>query len=259
MNGVATGIASLYDCRVVHCRHAAPRLRFGYRLFYLLVDIDRLDDLSQALWLFSHNAFNLFGIDDRDHGSRRRGGLREWAEAALRGAGIAPDGGCIRLLCLPRICGYAFNPLALWYCESRDGRLQAVIAEVRNTFGERHSYVLERGGAAVEWLQAIDKDKVFHVSPFLELQGSRYRFRVEAPAERLRVAIREILHGMPVLDANLSGRRRRLSSVALLRVLLGMPWIGVKVIVAIHWQALRLLWRRAPFHSKPLPPSSEIS
>jgi DUF1365 family protein len=259
MSGVAAGAAVLYDCRVTHRRHAVPRLRFAYRLLYLLVDIDRLDAVAQSLWLFSHNAFNLFGVDDRDHGGRRRGALRVWAETTLRAAGLAPDGGRIRLLCLPRICGYAFNPLSLWYCESRDGRLRAVIAEVRNTFGERHSYVLERAGDAIGWTQAIDKDKVFHVSPFLELQDSCYRFRVEAPAGRLRVAIHETLRGVPVLDASMAGQRHSLSSAALLRALLGMPWLGVKVVAAIHWQALRLWWRRAPFFSKPLPPSSEIS
>ncbi|WP_028080415.1 DUF1365 domain-containing protein [Solimonas soli] len=251
--------AALYDCRVVHRRHLAPALRFRYRLLYLLVDIDQIEALSRSLWLFSYNRFNLFSLHDRDHGGRRPGALRAWAEDALRAAGIVPDGGRIRLLCLPRLLGYAFNPLSLWYCEARDGRLRAVIAEVRNTFGERHSYVLERGGAAIDWLQPIAKDKVFHVSPFLDLRGGRYRFRLEAPGERLRVAIHETLHGAAVLDAGMAGERRALSSGALLRALLGMPWMTVKVVVAIHWQALRLFLRRAPFYPKPLPPSSEIS
>lgn len=250
--------ASLYDCQVMHRRHVAPSLRFRYRLFYLLLDVDRLDALSRALRLFSHNGFNLVSVHDRDHGSGAPGGLRAWAQTVLQGAGIALPGGRIRLLCLPRVLGFAFNPLSLWYCEDRGGRLRAVIAEVRNTFGERHSYLLDGAGEAIDWQRPVDKDKVFHVSPFLDVAG-RYRFRLEAPGAALRLAIHETCEGTPLLDASLAGRARALSDRRLLASVARMPWVTFKVVLAIHWQALRLWRAGASVRRKPSPPSLEVS
>lgn len=250
--------ASLYRTAVLHRRLVAPLHTFVYRLFHLLVDIDRLDELSRNLRWFSHNRFNLVSIYDRDHGGRSPGGLRSWAETHLRSAGIEPDGGRIRLLCLPRICGHAFNPISLWYCERRDGSLRAVIAEVRNTFGERHSYLLQNGGKPVVWESPMHKDKAFHVSPFFDLVG-QYEFRVATPGTGLRVQIHETRLGEPLLDAIVTGQRRPLTDRALLAEVLKMPLMTLKVVAGIHWEALKLWLRGATFHSKPQPPQTELS
>lgn len=249
---------ALYEAAVSHSRHVAPRLQFTYRLFYLLVDIDRLESLDRRLRWFSYNRFNLVSLHDRDHGSRAPGALRRWAETLLLGAGIALPGGRIRLLCLPRLLGFAFNPLSLWYCEHADGTLRAVIAEVRNTFGERHSYLLHAGGGPIGARQPIDKDKRFHVSPFLDLDG-RYRFRVSPPGRGLRLTIREMCDDQPVLDAALVGARRPLRDRRLLGIVAAMPFMTLKVVFAIHWQALRLWWRGAAVRHKPDPPTLEVS
>ena len=249
--------ACLYSCRVMHRRRVAPLYRFVYRVFYLLLDIDRIDEAARGTRLFSHNRFNLLAFHDRDHGDRS-GRLRPWAEALLGGAGIALDGGRIRLLALPRLLGHVFNPISLWYCEHRDGSLRAVVAEVSNTFGERHCYLLSAGGAPMAYEAPLDKAKCFHVSPFMDLEG-RYRFNVGAPGERLRLVIHETRQGLPLLDAAMAGERRPLRDGTILRLAALMPLMTLKVVVAIHWEALKLWLRGARFHSKPAPPGAEIS
>src|SRR5258708_2847393 len=107
--------AFLYPSRIMHRRQIAPLHRFVYRVFYLLLDVDRIHELQRALKLFSHNRFNLVSFHDRDHGGGEPGALRAWAEALLVAEGIRLEGGRVRLLCLPRVLGFAFNPLALWY------------------------------------------------------------------------------------------------------------------------------------------------
>lgn len=250
--------AALYASRVMHRRLVAPHYRFVYRVFYLLLDIDRIDETARATRLFSHNRFNLLSFHDRDHGAQQAGALRPWAENLLMRAGIELDGGRIRLLALPRLFGFAFNPLALWYCEHRDGSLRAVIAQVRNTFGETHSYLLASGGRALPYGMPQEKDKCFHVSPFLDLVG-RYRFTLDEPGERLRVAIRETREGVPILDANLAGERRAFGDAAIVKLVLALPLMTLKVVVGIHWEALKLWLRGARFHRKPAPPVGEVS
>ena len=248
----------LYPSRVMHRRLVAPLYRFVYRLFYLLLDIDRVDELHQSLRVFSHNRFNLLSFHDADHGGAEPGGLRAWAERLLASEGIRLDGGRIRLLCLPRILGFTFNPIAIWYCVHRDGSLRALIAEVRNTFGERHSYLLASGGRPLTYEGPHEKDKCFHVSPFMDLSG-RYAFRFSEPGETVRVLIHETREGAPLLDATLAGERRALTDGALLAQVARMPWMTLKVVAGIHWEALKLWLRGAKFHRKPEPPEPEYT
>lgn len=253
----ATAAGALYATRVMHRRRIAPGYVFRYRVFYLLLDLDRLDELCGRLRFLSRNRFNLLSLRDRDHGD----GVtpwRAWAEHELAAQGITLDGGRIRLLCFPRVLGFGFNPISLWYCEHRDGSLRAVIAEVHNTFGERHSYLLASGGAPMPYSREHVKDKVFHVSPLLGLAG-QYRFALTDPGERVRLGIHETLDGQPVLDAVLAGERRALSDASILRQVLAMPWMTVKVVAAIHWQALKIWLRGARFHPKPAPPETTMS
>lgn len=241
----------------MHRRRVAPLYRFVYRVFYVLWDLDRIDEAVAGTRLVSRNRFNLLAFHDRDHGDGATA-LRLWAETLLQQAGVRLDGGRIRLLAFPRLFGFAFNPISLWYCEHRDGSLRAVIAEVRNTFGEKHCYLLASGGAPLSYQGPFDKDKCFHVSPFFDLVG-RYRFTLEDPGERLRVLIHETRDGLPILDATVAGERRPLTDGALLRQVLAMPLMTVKVVAGIHWEALKIWLRGGRFHGKPLPPEHDAS
>jgi DUF1365 family protein len=180
-NAMIEAPAALYPSRVAHRRRVAPFYRFVYRVFYILWDVDRIDEALRGLRLVSRNRFNVLSFHDRDHGAGEPGGLRRWAEGVCADGGIALDGGRVRLLAFPRVFGFAFNPISIWYCEHRDGSLRAVIAEVRNTFGERHSYLLASGGAVLPYQGPHEKEKCFHVSPFFDLVG-RYRFTSPANA-----------------------------------------------------------------------------
>lgn len=255
---IAEPAAALYPSRVMHRRLVAPLYRFVYHVFYVLWDIDRIDEALRPLRLFSRNRFNVLSFHDRDHGAQQPGRLRAWAEDLLRGAGLAPDGGRIRLLAFPRLFGFAFNPISIWYCDRADGRLLAIIAEVRNTFGERHSYVLASDGREQPYEQMHEKTKRFHVSPFFDLVGL-YRFRFEAPGERYRVVIHETRDGTPILDATLAGERRALTDAAILAQVARMPLMTVKVVAGIHWEALKIWLRGARFHKKPAPPATPAS
>lgn len=253
-----TPAATLYPARVMHRRLVAPFYRFVYRVFYLLLDIDRIDEAASSLRLFSHNCFNVLSFHDRDHGVRQPGQLRLWAERLLGQNGIQIEGGRIRLLCMPRLFGFAFNPISLWYCEHRDGQLRAVIAEVRNTFGERHCYLLASGGAPLAYEGPHEKEKCFHVSPFFDLVG-RYRFVLSEPGERLRVALHETREGIAILDATVAAERRELNDLNVLKQVLMMPLMTLKVVAGIHWEALKIWLRGARFHSKPEPPKQPVT
>ena len=250
--------AYLYPARVMHRRLIAPFYRFVYQVFYLLLDIDRIGDAASRARLFSHNRFNVLSFHDRDHGACQPGALRRWAEDLLREAGIDLAGGRIRLLCMPRLFGYVFNPISLWYCEHADGSLRAVIAEVRNTFGERHCYLLASGGAPMTYQHRYESEKCFHVSPFFDLTG-RYRFLLSEPGEQLRVWIHETREGQPILDATLSGRRQDLRDGHIVRQVLRLPMMTLKVVAGIHWEALKIWLRGATFHSKPEAPKLDVT
>lgn len=256
MDKTLNDAGGLYPSRVMHRRRVAPLYRFVYRIFYVLVDVDRLEELDAGRRFFSHNRFNLLSVHDRDHGDGQ--GLRAWAERLLAGAGIELAGGRIRLLVMPRVLGWAFNPISLWYCDHRDGTPRAVIVEVNNTFGEKHSYLLASGGAPMTYEQAYEKDKCFHVSPLFDMVG-RYRFKLEAPGAQLRVLIHETREGVPILDTTLLGERRALSDAAILKQVLAMPLQMFKVLAAIHWQALKIWLRGARFHRAPPPPKQELT
>jgi DUF1365 family protein len=257
--------AWLYPSRVMHMRYWPVRYRFSYRLFYLLLDIDQLAQVASRLRLFSYNRWNLFSFHDRDHGPHDGAPLRPWLEALLRAHGIELNGGRIRLLCLPRMLGYVFNPISVYYCEHSDGTLRAILCEVHNTFGERHCYLLSRDGLAMDYAMPQRKAKLFHVSPLIGM-GGEYRFRFSAPAERFRILIQ--LFQKPaqqatglrmLLAATLQGARLPMSDAELLRQFLRMPLMVFKVTAAIHWQALKIWLRGAPFFRKPEPPVCEVS
>ncbi len=237
--------SALYSGKVVHQRHHLRRHRLEYRVFSLLLDLDELPALASRLRLIAHNKRGLFSFQDRDHGPGDGGDLRSHVRRQLRQSGIKDADGPIRLLCYPRMLGYVFNPLSVFYCHRADGRLRALIYEVGNTHGERHSYVMPVEGD--DKVVTQECDKAFYVSPFVPMECS-YRFRVSRPGRRISVAIHETAGDTPILDAWFSGERRPLTDRNLLWAALRFPLMTVKVIAGIHWEALRLWLKGLPIH-----------
>mgnify|MGYP001036751586 CR=1 FL=1 len=252
---------TLYKGTLFHERRIAPKYEFRYRIFSVLVDLDRLDEAAKTHRLFSHNRFNLVSFYDRDHGPKDGSALRPWIDQQLSNAGIDLAGGRVFLLCYPRILGYVFNPLSVWYCYHADGSLQAVLAEVRNTFNEWHGYLLHEKGQPMIAPIRDQADKVFHVSPFLPKQG-HYRFRILPPEARYGVTVNwhETADAdKPALIAVQTAERVKGGDRGLLRLFSTVPFMTLKVIAAIHWHALKIWVRGGRFHRKPKPPSTEIS
>src|ERR1700743_2739306 len=166
--------------------------------------------------------------------------LRAWVKDTLAKSGITADGR-IEVLCYPRLWGFVFNPLSVWFCRNADESLAAIIYEVHNTFGERHAYVLPAEGSNRTVTQAVDKG--FYVSPFLSMNCA-YQFRIEQPGEDVLVAIQESENGNPVLSAAFSGKRQTLSDGNLALALIRYPLMTLKVVAAIHFEALRLWLKR---------------
>jgi len=251
----------IFFTRVMHRRLFPVQYRFDYRVFSLLLDIDALDRLPTRLRLGRFALFkgNLFRFDPADHGPRDGSALRPWVEALLGARGIDLDGGRIRLLCFPRVLGYGFNPLSLWYCEHRDGRLRAVIAEVSNTFGEHHFYLLANGGQPIDWPLRDRAQKCFHVSPLMDMLGE-YHFRLSEPSDHLAVLIRQYDdQGQLKLVATQTGHGEPLTDAALSRAFRRTPLMTFKVMVAIHWQALKIWLSGARYFPKPEPPRQEVT
>ena len=238
----------LYRGTVTHTRLQPFHHRFRYRVFYGLFDVDGLEELDGELRWLSVGRRNVFSFHPEDHGPADGSDLRDWAESALAGAGVDLEGGPIKLLAMPRILGYAFNPLSIWYCYGPDGELRGVIHEVRNTFGDRHNYVV-----AVSKLGLRHTfEKAMHVSPFNGME-QRYGFSVDEPESSLSVSIVQTEGDRMILRAGLSLRRERMTDGKLLKTLVTHPLLTAKVITMIHWQALRLWFKGARFHSRPEP------
>jgi uncharacterized protein len=243
--------SSLYVGSVMHRRLRPRSHHFRYRAFWLLLDLAELDELSSRLVWLSYNRPNLFSLYDSDHGDGTRTPLRTQVESQLNEAGIDLAGGRVWLLCMPRTLGYCFNPLSILFCHRADGTLAAIVYQVHNTFAERHSYVIavERAGGAIHQRCR----KLFYVSPFTDME-MRYDFRIVGPDERIVVDICASSAEERILQAVLAGAREPLTDRALARVFLQMPAISIKVMAAIHWEALKLWAKRIRFQQRPAPP-----
>ena len=253
--------SAFYSGRVMHQRMRPARHRLQYRVFSLLLDIDELPALAKRLRLFSFNRFNVFSLHERDYGAGDGVGLRAYVEAQLHEAGLRP-GGAIRLLTMPRILGYAFNPLSVYFCDRPEGGLQAVLYEVHNTFGQRHSYLIEVDAEDREREKIVqDCVKNFYVSPFLGL-AMRYRFTVAVPRDDrdgLSIGIAASDADGPMLVAHLDMKRGKLGDAALASALFTHPLLTLKVVGAIHWEALRLWLKGVRLHARPAAPAQAVS
>ena len=228
---------------------------FRYSVDYCLME----PDAARGPALFSRNRRNLLALHDADHGGAPGEGRgTAWVREVLDRHGLEAADGAILLLAQPRMLGHVFNPVAFWLCHGRDGTLRAVIAEVSNTFGDRHSYLCQHPDQRpITRHERLAAAKIFHVSPFQPVGGG-YTFRFDVRADRVGVWI-DYRVGDERLYATLTGARRPLTNRAILWGALRRPLGSRRVLGLIHWQALKLWWKGAPWHARPAPPGHEVS
>jgi DUF1365 family protein len=232
--------AALYFGEVMHARLKPMGHRFSYRVMSLLIDLDRLGVADRQCRLFGVNRAALYSFNERDHGQRDGSSLRIYAQRQATERGVDLTGGRVLLLCYPRLLGFTFNPLSAYFCYRADGELALMIYEVRNTFGDIHVYVLPvKPGEFSDAGLRQQQDKLFYVSPFIDM-AMRYHFRVSPPAADVKLRILETDSAGPLLAATFHGRRRELTTAQLLRSFFGLPLVTLKIVAAIHWEALRL-------------------
>jgi uncharacterized protein len=251
VNGDKAEAAALYFGEVMHARLKPMGHRFSYRVMSLLIDLDRLAEADRQSPLFGVNRAALYSFSEADHGMRDGSSLRAYAQRCATAEGIDLSGGRVLLLCYPRLLGYTFNPLSVYFCYRAGGGLALLIYEVRNTFGDIHAYALAvKPGEISEAGVRQQQDKLFYVSPFVEM-AMRYYFRVSPPGESVKLRILETDREGPLLSATFNGRRRALTTPALLRSFFALPLVTFKIVAAIHWEALRLWLKGARLVPRP--------
>jgi DUF1365 family protein len=238
--------SALYLGHVMH-RRVRPRIHnLRYSVFTLLLDLDEMQSLDQSLRLFRYNQSGILSFWDKDHGDGKSGDLRTWVDDQLRDAGRLEADMNVQVLCYPRIFGYVFNPLTVYFCYSASGDLRAILYEVSNTFNERHTYVIAvEDGASGPIRQGCAKE--LYVSPFIPLD-CWYQFHIEPPREKLLIRINESDADGPLLTASFSGERTALTDGSLLKALLRYPLMTLKVTLGIHWEALRIWTKGVKVH-----------
>ncbi len=239
---------SLYECSVAHCRLKPKRHAFNYQVFMFCVDLDDLPALNRRIFGFSHNRFNLFSIDDRDHVDLGHAGIRANLAAWLAEQGIAcPDDARIRLVTFPRVFGYGFNPVSFYYIDSITGEPLMAVAEVVNTFREMKLYAMESVGVDGLWHRRVAKN--FYVSPFSN-PGDEFDFKLGLPGGKWRVNIDNFSDGERMLVSSVRGEKRDLTTARLWWYALKYPLLSLKIIGLIHVHAFLLWLKRVPFLRK---------
>lgn len=248
--------SALYVGHVAHHRLSPKRHSLRHRVYWLLLDLEELSELDGRLRLFSHNRANLISLYDRDHGNGTDQPLRQQALGHLRAAGLDTAGVAIRLLCMPRVAGYDFNPLSVYFCSSASGALIAMIYEVNNTFGGRHIYVIPVSGPSEQPERTVQQacKKEFYVSPFMELDMG-YRFQADLPEDDVSLSVQARKNDRAVINTSLHGHRRDLSDLNILRLAVTHPVLPIKVTSAIYWHALKL-WLRGFAVNQTVPSSA---
>lgn len=254
----AAAVPAIVHGQVMHSRARPARHAFRYPAFCLRLPLSALDSLP-ALGL-ARNARARVAFCDRDHGPRDGGSLDAWIRGLLAGQRIAADGEVL-LYAFPRMLGYVFNPVSFWVCHDREGAVRAVLAEVNNTFGESHAYLLAHAdGRAIASGETLSSVKAFHVSPFCEVKG-RYAFRFHFDPRRwlARIDYFDDESTTPLLATSIGGEVEPISPAAIRALPARYRWFTAGVVARIHWQALRLWAKRVPFFRKPAPPSLPLT
>ncbi|OYY58743.1 MAG: DUF1365 domain-containing protein [Polynucleobacter sp. 24-46-87] len=258
-------VATINFGTVKHKRFRPVKNAFGYGVFTL--SIPMRSRAKHKTLLTQHglgdNQFKLFSFFDKDHGHGDADSL-QWIERILTENHIAHVDGEIWLQTFPRVLGYVFNPVSFWICTRANGQVQAVLAEVNNTFGERHCYLLhENDGSPLQSGKTFVSQKVFHVSPFCDVSGEyhfRFLFPQDSKSKRNSVCRIELHEdGKPLINTSISGLTQSLSRKELYLAFLRYPLMSLGVIGRIHWQALKLWIKGVPFHTKPKPPALEVT
>ncbi len=227
----------IYNGKVIHKRFKPKKHFFSYKVFSLLLDLDEINNIDNEISIFSYNKFNLISFYDKDHGDRNNASLKEWVIKNLKNLNINEEDIKIKILCYPRILGYVFNPLSVFFVYNSKSLLIAILYEVKNTFGEQHTYIFKTNFEKLNI--KTDCKKKFYVSPFMDLD-SRYHFRITNPAENLSVLIDQSDDDGKLLFASQDGRRSDLNTKNLILSYIKHPLMTFKVITAIHFEALRL-------------------
>jgi DUF1365 family protein len=251
---------SIVHGQVMHHRLRPAANRFVYAAFCLRLPLSRLGELERRGLALNRKASVSF--HERDHGARDGSPLLPWIRSLLRRNGIEADGEVV-LHAFPRVLGYVFNPVSFWVCHGADGCIRAVLAEVNNTFGERHNYLLANpDGSPLASGRTLGARKRLHVSPFCEVRGD-YEFRFHFEGERWLARIdyfdRKGSERRPLIATAISGRAEPLTPESVRGLLRRYGWFTAAVVARIHWQALRLWLKRVPFFTKPTPPLEETS
>lgn len=249
----------LYTGKVAHRRTRPVPNTFSYGVYYVYADLAELDELDTSLKRFGHNRRSLVSIWDRDHGPRDGTPLRPWIDALLSQANIDLTGGSVFLLTFPRVLGFRFYPVSFWYCFGADGLPRAVLAEVQNTFRDHHNYLLHNNGEPFDWKSKPSATKAFYVSPFIQPDDVRHEFHFSEPGEKLSVAIFDYVSGPLLLTAALSLSAEPLTDATLTRAVLRMGPMSARALILIHWQALKLVFKRVGFFAHTPPPPKETS
>ena len=238
--------SSIYVGKVIHKRFKPKEHFFKYKVFSLFLDLSEIKKIKEKIFFFSHNKFNLISFFDKDHGERNGSSLIDWVKKNLRSLNIDTSDVKIKLLCYPRIFGYVFNPLSIFFIYNSSSSLIAILYEVKNTFGEQHTYVFKTDPKK----QVVENkcDKKFYVSPFMDL-NSTYNFKILNPKEKLSVIIDQRDQTGKLLFASQDGKRLDFSAKNLLFSYLKHPLMTIKIILAIHFEALKL-WLKGIKHIK---------
>jgi len=248
--------SALYIGSVAHRRLRPKKHSLRYRVFSLLIDIDELPDLSERLQLFSLRKFGLFSLDPTDYLFEKTGDLRGEIQRILSDAGLMADNGPILLLTMPRVLGYGFNPLSIFFCHKEDGSLHAIIYEVHNTFGESHCYLFPVENQSQTLSHACSKE--FYVSPFLPMDLA-YSFRIRPPGDSYTISIAVADEDGDLLIATQRLLRHELDDLSLARVFLTYPLLTLKVIAGIHYEALLIWLKGIGLHARPAPPDRTVT
>ena len=245
----------IYNGKVIHRRFKPKEHYFKYNVFSLLIDLDELEIIQNKIKIFSYNKFNIISFYDTDHGPRDGTSLKKWIIKNLKDIGINNENIQIKLLCYPRIFGYAFNPLSVFFIYDQNSRLISILYEVKNTFGEQHTYIFKTDDNKT----IINNcSKKFHVSPFIEME-CHYYFRVLKPSDKISVIIDQSDKDGKLLYASQDGNARELNEKNLLISYISHPLMTFKIIVAIHYEALKLWLKGIKFVKKKFNIKNNIS